>query len=278
MIKRITVYIQYVIPQHLFTMGMGWLARVRSPWAKNWMIRRFIKKYAVDMKAAEIENPEAYPDFNHFFIRQLKANSRPITANGVACPVDGTVAEMGKIDKSRLVQAKHFHFDLKSLLGCDQELTDVFYDGSFSTLYLAPRDYHRVHMPLSGTLIKSIFIPGKLFSVNRITSEYIPNIFGQNERLVCLFNTETGPMVVILVGAMIVGSMQTVWMDQPIKGTQIQTTLHQGIHLQKGAELGHFKLGSTVIVLFPKNTVEWAANIKPSSTVQFGQLLAHIIE
>lgn len=274
------IYLQYITPQRLLTVTMGWLARIRRPLRlKNWMINHFIKKYRVDMSAAILEDPTTYPDFNHFFIRHLKPALRPIVSgeNNIASPVDGNIAQIGNINKNQLLQAKNFYFDLETLLGGDKELAQLFYDGSFATLYLAPRDYHRIHMPLSGSLVKSIYIPGKLFSVNRMTSELIPNLYSRNERLVTIFDTAAGPMAVILVGAMIVGSIQTVWMKQPIRSSHIQTDSLTQLDLATGAELGHFKLGSTVILLYGKNKVEWNPSCHVDLTIKFGQLFGKVI-
>jgi phosphatidylserine decarboxylase len=278
MASPFSVQVQKIIPQHLLTEFMGWLAKIRTPWMKNWMIQHFIKKYHVDMSAALVEDPTHYPDFNHFFIRQLKPELRPI-ANGettIASPVDGMVAQIGRINKNQLLQAKAFYYNLETLLG-EAELAQQFHDGSFTTLYLAPRDYHRIHMPLSGRLVKSIYLPGKLFSVNRMTSELIPQLFTRNERLVTIFETAAGPMAVILVGAMIVGNIQTVWMDQPVRSKKTSVTMpEKEISLQKGEELGQFTLGSTVIVLFGKNKTEWMGDLCTGSVIQFGQEMGNI--
>lgn len=276
----ISTYLQYIVPQHLLTAFMGRLARIRLPWLKNWEINHFIKKYNVDMSAAVVETPEAYPDFNSFFIRQLKPELRSIVTGpkDIASPVDGAIAQIGTVAKNQLLQAKKHYFDLESLLGGDTQLASRFYDGSFATIYLAPRDYHRIHMPVTGKLTQSIYIPGKLFSVNRMTSELIPNLYSRNERLVTIFDTAAGPMAIILVGAMIVGNIQTVWMKQPVKSSGVQTAnIASDIQLEIGAEMGHFKLGSTVILLFGKNAIEWAPSCTPDSTVKFGQLLGKIL-
>ncbi|VVC76808.1 Phosphatidylserine decarboxylase proenzyme [Aquicella siphonis] len=280
MTKRISVYIQYLLPHHLITAIMGWLARIRIEWLKNWMIKRFIRKYQVDMTTALIENPDAYPDFNSFFTRRLKPELRPIAARSgeIACPVDGCIAQIGQIHKNQLLQAKGFYFDLETLLGEDSRLASAFYDGTFATLYLAPRDYHRVHSPFSGRLVQSIYLPGKLFSVNRMTSELIPQLYSRNERLVMLFDTAAGPMALIMVGAMIVGNIQTVWMNQPVRTRHRQIVSPSSeIQFQTGDELGHFKLGSTVILLFGKNRVAWEPLLHPHSTVLFGQLLGNML-
>lgn len=272
----LSIFLQRILPQHFFTAFMGWLAQIPTPWIKNWEIRKFIRKYNVDMSQALIENPENYPDFHHFFIRELKPGARPIAPGEktIISPVDGKVAQIGIVRKDQLLQAKDFYYDLKSLLGGDETLASQFYDGSYATFYLAPRDYHRVHMPLAGTLKQSIFIPGKLFSVNRMTSEIIPNLFSRNERLVTIFDTASGPMAVILVGAIIVGNIKAVWMKQAARSYGVQSIMPETeIHLQKAAELGHFTLGSTVIVLFGKNRIEWLANIQPELCTKFGEAM-----
>ncbi len=278
MFKNMSVYIQYVLPQHLFSSLMGWLAEIRIPWLKNYFIYRFIKTYQVDMSLAQEENPTHYPTFNSFFIRQLKPKLRPIASgkHEIACPVDGTIAQIGQIRKNQLLQAKQFYFDLDTLLGGDTQLAKNFYDGSFATHYLAPYNYHRVHMPLSGKLEKTIYVPGKLFSVNVMTSELIPHLYSRNERLICLFSTDAGPMAVILVGALNVGNIQTVWMDTPHRSQLSITTYSQDIFLPTGAELGYFKLGSTVILLFGKDKIAWHPTFTSGSSAQFGQLIGHI--
>jgi phosphatidylserine decarboxylase len=277
--NKFSVKVQYLMPQHLFSKIMGKFSHIRTPWFKNWMIQRFIKKYNVDMSTAVIEDPSAYENFNQFFTRQLKPQLRPITdiPQSIASPVDGTAIQMSRINKNLLLQAKRFYYDLHSLLGGDNSLAELFHDGSFATLYLAPRDYHRVHMPLSGQLKQVIYIPGKLFSVNQLTSECIPNLFSRNERLITLFDTEAGPMAVILVGAMIVGSIQTVWMDHPIRDKDIRhLPVSTSIQLAKGAELGHFTLGSTVILLFGKNAVSWATEGGTPASLKMGQLIGKV--
>jgi phosphatidylserine decarboxylase len=256
---------QYLIPQHALTRFAGWVAECRWPWLKNRLIYWFIKRYSVDMSAALIESPEAYSNFNSFFTRQLKPELRPIVAGNhqLASPSDSSISQIGKIHHHTLVQAKGFDFDLLSLLGGKKEIADLFYDGSFATLYLSPKDYHRVHMPFSGKLRETIYIPGQLFSVNNQTAASVPKLFARNERLVCLFDTAAGPMAVIMVGAMIVGSINTVW----------QNNTDKEVHLNKGEELGHFKLGSTVILLFAKNKIDWAPGLQKDTIVHMGQLL-----
>lgn len=277
MFDDLKVYGQYLLPHHLVSAYFGWLARQKTPWLKNYLIRKFIRKYGVDMSQARIENPEAYPTFNDFFIRELNMTLRPMAAasDAIISPVDGSIAQIGQIKRQQLLQAKSFYFNLEALLGGNKTLSDIFTDGSFATLYLAPYDYHRVHMPFAGTLKQAIFVPGRLFSVNRMTSEIIPQIYSRNERLITLFDTEVGKMAVILIGAFIVGSIQTTWMQSPVRFKHL-TPLSlppSPLYFAKGEELGYFKIGSTVLVLFEKNKVAWDASRMANNKVEIGQLL-----
>lgn len=280
MLKHLFAYIQYLLPQHLISRSAGSLAHSKNPRIKTSFIKKFIKLYKIDMAEAVIENPDDYANFNDFFIRYLKPELRIIdqAADTIVCPADGKIAESGKINQQLLVQAKGQYFDLTGLLGNDKALAQQFENGQFATVYLAPNNYHRVHMPISGRLIKTIYIPGKLFSVNRITSNLIPKLYSRNERFVAIFETAIGPVAIILVGAMIVGSMQTVWMKEPIRADRIVTeTPSDAIVLEKGAELGHFKLGSTVIMLFGKDQMEWLPTVQTDASVKFGQALGKIL-
>jgi len=273
---RINILLQCIVPQHSITRVMGYLAQVRNPWFKNLFIAWFIKKYGVDMSEAAIEDYRAYPTFNDFFIRKLKDNARPIAgdARTVVSPADGAVAQLGTISGDQLLQAKGHYFDLTSLL-TDKTLAQTFNDGRFATIYLAPFNYHCVHMPLDGRLVKTIYVPGKLFSVNKITAENIPNLYSRNERFICIFESAAGRFALIFVGAMIVGGMQMAWMNEPVRSYDILTQdFSTPIEIAKGAEIGHFKLGSTVILLFEKNQIEWEANLQAGSVVQVGQRLA----
>jgi phosphatidylserine decarboxylase len=274
----ISVFLQRITPQHLLTRLIGWLADVRAPWFKNLFIACFIKKYRINMKEAAIEDYRAYPTFNEFFIRKLKPELRPITqeATTIISPADGAISQIGKITQNQLLQAKGHYFDLESLLGGNAELAHSFYDGNFATIYLAPHNYHRVHMPLDGKLVQTIYVPGKLFSVNQQTAEQIPQLFSRNERLICVFESDAGRFALIFVGAMIVGSIQTIWMDNPIRNDEVLTeSFMYPIPLTKGAEVGHFKLGSTVILLFEKDRLKWQQNLQANSEIQMGQLLGH---
>jgi phosphatidylserine decarboxylase len=278
MVKNLLAYSQYLLPQHALSQLMGLLAESHHEGVKNFLIKQFMRRYPVDMTSAVIEDPTAYPTFNSFFIRQLKPGLRPIATDDIASPVDGTIAQIGQINKHLLLQAKDFYFDLKTLLGNDETLAQDFYDGSFATFYLAPHNYHRIHMPLSGKLEKMIYVPGKLFSVNRITSQVVPNLYSRNERLVCTFNTAASKMVVVMIAAMIVGQIQTTWLPCPIRGKEMQSFSYvdENIVLGKGDELGYFKTGSTVIVLFQKNKVKWSPEMLPGESVVFGGPLGSI--
>lgn len=243
------------------------------------MIRTFVKRYGVDLSIAQYENINDYPTFNDFFIRKLKPHIRPIAKenNAVISPVDGTVSQIGNIQENILFQAKSFYFSLASLLGNTLHIAHLFQHGTYATFYLAPKDYHRVHMPIDGRLTKTIFIPGKLFSVNPYNTQHVPELFARNERLVCLFDTKIGPMAIILVGAMIVGSINTAWQTAPHIHPKIteQSFAHE-VFLKKGDELGYFKVGSTVITLFPANAISWDKSLTCHASVLMGEAIAHL--
>jgi phosphatidylserine decarboxylase len=271
---------QYLLPHHALSSVMYKLTRSRSEWFKNWLIKYVVRNYQVDMSTAREEDPTAYPYFNKFFTRALKADARPICAeaNQVACPVDGTVSQAGKIENGRIFQAKGRDYTLHELLGGSQKWCEVFEDGDFATIYLSPKDYHRIHSPLDGDLKEMIHVPGRLFSVSPATTRVIPRLFARNERIVSIFETPMGPMAVILVGAIFVSSMDTVWAGTitPPGGKKIRHWEYDEKHfsLKKGDELGRFNMGSTVVVLFGKDTVDWAQDITPDQTVKMGQVLA----
>jgi len=209
---KLLIIAQTLLPHHLLSRGMQWLTRRRWPLFKDLLIRTFIRLYAVDMNQALHTNPKQYLSFNEFFTRELAPGVRPIdeTPDAIVCPVDGTVSQCGNIVADRIFQAKGFDYSLESLLGGAEDIAEHFRDGRFATIYLSPRDYHRIHMPVTGTLRETIYIPGRLFSVNRRTTQNLPGLFAQNERLVTLFDTELGPMAVILVGALFVSGIETV--------------------------------------------------------------------
>ncbi|HSW68786.1 MAG TPA: archaetidylserine decarboxylase [Gammaproteobacteria bacterium] len=278
MSKPLYVLAQYCCPQRAFTHFFGWLAKCRWKWFKNWAIKRLIRKYHVNLSEALSENVDDYPDFNSFFTRQLKPSVRPLAPgeNTVSSPADGSVSQIGKINKNAILQAKNFNYTTRALLGGSESAAQLFEDGNFATIYLAPKDYHRVHMPITGKLRETTFIPGQLFSVNPITAETVPNLFARNERLVCLFDTVIGPVAVILVGAMLVGSIETVWGLPHPKNKLTARQYPDGIVLERGDELGLFKMGSTVIMLFPAGKIEWLETFKENSSVRIREAIGEM--
>jgi len=278
MFDKLFVLSQYVTPQLGVSNLAGRLAdNDRSPALKNRVIKWFIGRYGVDMSEAAEPNPEAYATFNDFFTRELKPGIRPL-ADGektLVSPVDGAISQLGQVTGDRIFQAKGQSFSLSELLGGEEATTAPFADGEFSTIYLSPKDYHRIHMPMAGTLRQMIHVPGKLFSVNPVTAENVPNLFARNERVVCIFDTASGPMALVLVGAMIVGSVETRWAGVVVPGSrQVTSTLYEGeqaISFDKGEEMGRFRLGSTVIVVMPKGAVSWNSNQVAGKTVRMGE-------
>ena len=278
MFDKLFVLSQYITPQLGVSNLAGRLAdNDRSPALKNRVIKWFIGRYGVDMSEAAEPNPEAYATFNDFFTRELKPGIRPL-ADGektLVSPVDGAISQLGQVTGDRIFQAKGQSFSLSELLGGEEATTAPFADGEFSTIYLSPKDYHRIHMPMAGTLRQMIHVPGKLFSVNPVTAENVPNLFARNERVVCIFDTASGPMALVLVGAMIVGSVETRWAGVVVPGSrQVTSTLYEGeqaISFDKGEEMGRFRLGSTVIVVMPKGAVSWNSNQVAGKTVRMGE-------
>jgi len=248
-------------------------------------IRGFIRRYKVDLRQAKVQEIEKFENFNAFFTRELRADARPLAnaIGAIVCPADGAISQLGNITDGNLLQAKGRHYSCASLLAGDLPMAELFQAGKFATIYLSPRDYHRVHMPMAGVLKKTVYVPGQLFSVNQTTADSVPNLFARNERLICLFETELGPMAVILVGAMIVAGIDTVWAGEvcPTTGKrEIQTTDYANqvpsIELPLGGELGRFRLGSTAIVLFPHGTMEFESSLEATSSVAMGQLLGQV--
>lgn len=265
---------QYLLPKSLITILAGALAKIRIPALKNFAIRNFIKAYGVNMQEALREDPEQYTDFNDFFIRHLKPACRPIALADLISPVDGCISEIGKIHQGQILQAKGHDYSVESLL-TDATLSEQFIDGHFATLYLSPKDYHRVHMPLEGILREMIQVPGKLFSVQPATARIVPRLFARNKRLVVLFDTAAGLMAMVLVGATIVGAIGTVWDGElRISGKIKRKTFSSAEKvLAQAAEMGYFKLGSTVILLFANPNLAWRADLASGSPVQFGENL-----
>lgn len=282
---QLKVLPQYIIPQHGLSRIIGAIINSRNEKFKNYLIDFFINRYQVNMQDAIETNPHAYQDFNSFFTRNIRPDIRPIVAgeNTIACPADGLISEFGPINASTIIQAKNHNYTVENLLGGLKDEAAVFINGQFATFYLAPKDYHRVHIPYSGKLRKIIYVPGKLFSVNLCTANHVPNLFARNERVICLFDTNAGPLAVILVGAMIVASICTVWTGAitPAKNKQIQswnyTTTQSPILIEKGNEIGHFQLGSTVIVLFGPNSIQWNTELQKNQSVKMGQLIGERI-
>ncbi|PHO20414.1 phosphatidylserine decarboxylase [Aggregatibacter actinomycetemcomitans] len=281
--QRLKVAFQYVMPQLYLTQLAGWFAKQKWGAVTHFVIKLFAKKYNVDMSEAKKENFSDYESFNQFFIRELKDGARKINENPTALclPADGRVSQIGHIDDELLLQAKGHFFSLSDLLAGDEELVNTFKNGEFATIYLSPRDYHRVHMPCDATLRKMIYVPGALFSVNPFLAEHVPNLFARNERVICLFDTEFGPMVQILVGATITASMSTVWAGviNPPRADEVKVWTYQeenAVKLTKGQEMGAFQLGSTIINLFPANRVTLAEHLQVDEPVRVGEMLATI--
>ncbi|MGL6041412.1 MAG: archaetidylserine decarboxylase [Deefgea sp.] len=279
MSDRLFVMLQYVIPKLLLTQLMGFLAGLRAGKLTTAVIRGFVAKYQVNM--AEAANPDiaAYPTFNEFFTRPLKADARPIASAELICTVDGAISQFGPIEKNQIYQAKGKYFTTKALLGGDGELAKKFENGLFATIYLSPKDYHRIHMPCRGRLLEMSYVPGELFSVNPATARGVDALFARNERVVCVFEGDNGqPFVQVLVGATIVGSMATPWhgVINPPRSKSVWTKDYrdQQIILEQGAEMGRFLLGSTVVLLFPEGDLEFNADWKAGRSVRLGEVMA----
>lgn len=274
--------ILHVAPQHRLSRMVRRLTRIRRPWFKNLLIRTFMRRFRVDLSTAVRADPTDYPDFNGFFTRALKPEARPVVAGAgeIAIPVDGAVSQCGAIDGDRLIQAKGIDYRLDALLGGSDALVARFSGGAFATLYLSPRDYHRVHMPIDGTLREMRYIPGRLFSVNDYSTRHVRGLFTRNERLITVFDSTAGPMAVILVGAIFVSGIETVWAgeltpERPFGRCQPDADGRPpAIALARGAELGRFNMGSTVILLFGPNRIKWAGAIVPGADIRMGELLA----
>ena len=282
---RLFVGLQYLLPQHLLSAVVHWLARVQLSWVKNALIDNFVVNYRPDMAEAEESDPRKYASFNAFFTRSLRPGARAVDPSPatLVSPVDGTVSQIGRTDGSSLVQAKGLSYSLESLLDeAAPAWAPVFRDGAFATLYLAPNNYHRIHMPLAGTLQAAWYVPGQLFSVNATTAAQVPALFARNERVVCVFSDGTLSFALVLVGALFVGSMSTVWHgDVTPRSPRVRATLgidfvRAGLKLDKGAEMGRFNMGSTVILLLPPGRTEWQAELAPGSAIRMGQALAHL--
>jgi phosphatidylserine decarboxylase len=273
------ILLQYIIPQHLLSRLVLKFTRLKLGGFTHWLIKRFINVYKVDMNIVESPNISDYNSFNQFFTRSLKATARPLAATDIISPVDGQISQIGQINNGSLIQAKGRDFQLDDLLAGQTDMVNLFKQGLFTTLYLAPKDYHRIHMPITGRLTAMIYVPGRLFSVNQRTSRAVPNLFARNERVICLFETELGPMAMILVGALFVGSIDTVWAGTiaPSRLSSVKRWNYSEPVLERGAEMGRFNMGSTVIVLHDAQHVAWLSELKPQQNLKMGEGLAQAL-
>ena len=275
---RLAVTPQYLLPKRVLTALAGKVANLRGGAFTRALIRRFVAHYGVDMSEAADSRVESYATFNEFFTRALREGARPIAGAPFVCPVDAAISQFGPIEHDQIFQAKGHSYSTRALVGGDQALAHRFDHGHFATLYLAPKDYHRIHMPCEGRLERMIYVPGDLFSVNPVTARHVPSLFARNERVVCVFDTPYGPFANVLVGATIVGSVATVWhgvVNSP-RGGEIREWRYDDreVVLAKGAEMGRFLLGSTVVMLFPKNVLTFVADWAPSRPVRLGEPMA----
>jgi phosphatidylserine decarboxylase len=281
---RVKSLLLYPLPHHgvsgIVHRATRWRLR---PW-KNWLIRTISRRYGVDLADARERNPGAYEHFNAFFTRELAHGARPLPAEprAIACPADGTVSELGALDGGHILQAKGHRYTASALLGGDEALAARFQGGHFLTVYLSPRDYHRVHMPLGGRLRRMIHVPGRLFSVAPHTVRAVPGLFARNERVVTLFDTDAGPMALVLVGAICVASIETVWAGEvvPPRARRVTRTDYDDPTLRfiRGSEIGRFNMGSTVIVLFPRGKVDWSSALRAGDEVRMGQAVGRLVQ
>lgn len=271
---------QYCLPQHSLSRLMHTICRCRVPWIKNLIISTIIRRYKVDMSEAVNADIHSYEHFNAFFTRKIKSHTRPVAVGHdvIVSPVDGCLSQIGFIEDGRIVQAKGHDYSTLELLGGDQQLAALFEGGQFANIYLSPRDYHRIHMPLSGQLTRMRYLPGKLFSVNPLTVRGVPRLFARNERIVTVFETDFGTVALILVGAIFVGSMETVWHEGEITPPYTKDVLDwyyadAHIRLNKGEEMGRFNMGSTVVLLLPPGAPTWTDEWKAEMKIKLGQAL-----
>lgn len=284
MSQQLKIFSYYLLPQHILSRIAGILANCKIVWFKNFLINIFINHYKINVDEAQNSDFNSYPDFNSFFTRELKPEARPIAngINSIISPADGMITQFGKIDGQELIQAKKFNFNIAELLG-EKTLAENFVHGNYLTIYLSPKDYHRVHMPLTGTLQQMIYVPGKLFPVNNLSAENVPNLFARNERVVALFDTAIGPMAIVMVGALMVASVETVWAGTVTANKINEITIRdyqnnaEQINLVIGAELGRFKFGSTVIILLPTNKIKWSENLNTAVAIKMGQKIGEIL-
>ncbi|MRD48274.1 archaetidylserine decarboxylase [Caenimonas koreensis] len=282
MSTRLSVVPQYLLPKRALTVFAGAVANMKGGALTHWIIRNFIGKYKVNMAEAANPDPASYASFNEFFTRPLREGARPIADAPLICPVDAAISQFGPIEHDQIFQAKGHSYSTRALVGGDQQLAHQFDHGHFATLYLAPKDYHRIHMPCDGRLTRMIYVPGDLFSVNPLTARHVPSLFARNERVVCVFDTAFGPFINVLVGATIVGSVATVWhgVVNPPRTRDVREWRYddQNIVLKQGEEMGRFLLGSTVVMLFPKNVVTFNGDWQPTRPVRLGEAMGTIAQ
>lgn len=274
---RLRVLAQQLLPKQALTVLAGRLADAHAGATTTALIRRFIARYGVDMSEAAEPDPAAYPSFNAFFTRALAPGARPLASADWVCPVDGAISQFGRVDAGQIIQAKGQRYSATALLGGDAALAAHFQHAHFATLYLSPRDYHRIHMPADGELRRMVHVPGALYSVNPLTARTLPGLFARNERVVCVFDSARGPWVLVLVGATVVGSMATVWhgvVNPPRPGRVREWQYESGQHrLRQGQEMGRFLLGSTVVVLLP-GPLGFDPGWQPGGALRMGQAMA----
>jgi len=280
---KIFAFIQMLLPHHFLSSIMYKITRIEIKWFKNFFITKFIGMYDVDMSQAQNETVQNFKCFNEFFTRPLKPEARPIAEGEktILSPVDGTVSEIGRIKNGQIFQAKGKNYSLETLVGGSPERAQFYEDGYFATLYLSPRDYHRIHMPISGRIREMVHVPGRLFSVSPSTARSVNSLFARNERVVAGFSTDAGPMAMILVGAIFVSSMETVWAGTitPPNGKNLRQWSYDTqdpINLERADEMGRFNMGSTVILLFSKDSIQWEEYLKCGTKIQFGEKIGQI--
>ncbi len=277
MSDRLAVLPQYLLPKRALTVFAGQVAGWRGGAFTTALIRWFVRRYRVNMVEAANPDISSYPSFNEFFTRPLRAGARPLAKAPFICPVDGAISQFGAIAADQVFQAKGHSYSTTALVGGDDQLAAQFQNGSFATLYLSPRDYHRIHMPCDGALRRMIYVPGDLFSVNPTTARGVPGLFARNERVVCVFDSANGPFVLTLVGATIVGSMATVWhgLVNPPRSAKVREWHYEPgqVSLKQGEEMGRFLLGSTVVMLFPANTLKFNSQWSPAKAIRLGEVM-----
>ena len=281
MSDRLAVLLQYLLPKKALTAFAGWCAASRATGWTRRVIPWFIQRYGVNMAEAANPDPASYASFNEFFTRPLRPGVRPLADADWVCPVDGAISQFGPIEKDQIFQAKGHHYSTRALVGGDAALAAQFQDGHFATIYLSPKDYHRIHMPCDARLTRMIYVPGDLFSVNPATARGVPGLFARNERVVCVFDTARGPFMQVLVGATIVGSMATTWhgVVNPPRLPDVREWRYDDVpvHLKQGDEMGRFLLGSTVVLLWPKDTLRFNPAWAPTGPVRMGEAMARAL-